>query len=166
MKKVLVIGSVISALLLSSCQSTQQAFFNNEKYEKELTTIQVPMVLVNAFMKKKLSDEKSSELSNLLQKTSSVKLVTSQNPSKSLQKDVKRYLASSSLNDFMTYNNKGNEIGIKTVEKGSLIKNFILNVNSPNGLYYVDVKGNYTPEDLNRLTEFLEKEDITEVLGD
>ena len=160
-----------SFLILQSCivsQSPQNTFFDNPYYdtkEAKFVSVNVPMWIAKPLIKKTLrEDGESEELINLVRKVKDVKILTVENGNKEMLKDFVKQLASKNFQEWMTIKKDGQNINFQAKQEGETIKKLMISVNSGNELVFVDVKGNFTADDISKIINYSEKTDIKKVV--
>lgn len=131
------------------------AFFDKADYKNsdtKYTSINVPMFLAKPFIKKALrEDNESEELIAIIKKVKKIKVLTVENGNKEMLKDFSKYLDKNKYEDWITIKQDGNNVNIQALQNGDVIKKLIILVKSDKDLVFVDVKGNFTPDDLSKL---------------
>lgn len=160
-----------AALLLQSCivsTHPKMAFFDNPYYQNsgaKFMSVNVPMFLARPIAKNALrKDRADPELIALLSKVSDVKMMTVENGSKEMLADFSNYLNSNNFEEWMTVKKDTETISFQAKKTGNSIRRLMLTVNSGSEMVYIDVRGHFTPEDISRLINYSEKNDVKKII--
>ena len=152
---------------LQSCfvsRHPNMGFFDNPYYnynDAQFMSINVPMFLAKPFIKKALKEDgESEELINLVKKIGDVKLMMVSNGNEEMVSDFSKYLIKSNFEEWMTIKKENEVIKIQAKQKGNQIRNILITIASGRNLIYVDVKGKFMAEDISRIANFSEKNDL------
>lgn len=130
-------------------------FFADSGYDfkgARFTSINVPMFLAKSYIKKALKEgEESEEVANLVKKVSKIKVLMVENGNKDMLNDYTHYLNDNHYEDWATIKHDGENVIIRVKQNGDAIKNMLITVNSDKELVFVDVKGNFTPDDISKM---------------
>lgn len=144
--------------LLQSCVVSHRPnmdFFSDSKYDfkgAKFESVNVPMFLAKPFLKKALKEKgEDEELLNLVKKISKIKVLTVENGDPTMLKDYAKYLNNNHYEDWATIKHEGDNVNIRVKQDGDNIKNMLITVNSDKELVFVDVKGNFTADDITRM---------------
>ncbi|MDW9379725.1 DUF4252 domain-containing protein [Chryseobacterium sp. JV558] len=145
--------------MLQSCIVSEKPnidFFQNSKYDfkgARFASINVPTALAKSYIKKALrEDGESEETINLVKKTSKIKVLTVTNGSKEMLNDYTQYLNDNHYEEWATIKHDGDNVNIRVKQEGDAIKNMLITVGSNNNdMVFVDVKGNFTPDDISKM---------------
>ena len=66
-------------------------------------------------------------------------------------KDYAGYLNDNNYEDWATIKHDGNNVNIRVKQNGEMIKNMLITLNSDKDLVFVDVKGNFTADDISQM---------------
>lgn len=151
--------TILTMMLLQSCivsEKPNMEFFSNSAYDfkgAKFTSINVPMVLAKSYIKKALRKEgESEETIRLVKKASKIKVLTVSNGNKEMLDDYSQYLHDNRYEDWATIKHDGDNINIRVKQDGDVIKNMLITLGSrTDDLVFVDVKGNFTPDDLSKM---------------
>jgi hypothetical protein len=139
-------------------------FFDNPYYnynDAQFMSINVPMFLAKPFIKKALKEDgESEELINLVKKIGDVKLMMVSNGNEKMVSDFSKYLIKSNFEEWMTIKKENEVIKIQAKQKGNQIRNILITIASGKNLIYVDVTGKFMAEDISRIANFSEKNDL------
>ena len=139
-------------------------FFDNPYYnynDAQFMSINVPMFLAKPFIKKALKEDgESEELINLVKKIGDVKLMMVSNGNEEMVSDFSKYLIKSNFEEWMTIKKENEVIKIQAKQKGNQIRNILITIASGKNLIYVDVTGKFMAEDISRIANFSEKNDL------
>lgn len=152
---------------MQSCivsQKANMAFFDNPHYDyadAKFTSINVPMFLAKPIVKKSLRDEgESEELINLISKVSDVKVMTIENGNAAMVADFAKYLKKDNYEEWMMVKKEKETINFQAKQKGEVIKRLMITIASGSELVLVDVSGKFTADDISRLINYSEKNDL------
>ena len=158
---------VLVAFSLQSCivsNHPKMGFFDNPYYDyggAKFTSINVPMFLAKPIVKKALrEDGESEELINLIKKVSDVKVMTVESGNKEMLGDFAKYLTSNNFEEWMTVKKADETINFQAKQSGDVIKKLMITVHSGKELVFVDVTGKFTPDDISRIINYSEKNDV------
>ena len=167
MKNLILIPVALLLLSLQSCivsSSPKMGFFDNPHYDysgAKFTSVNVPMFLAKPIVKKALrEDGESEELINLIKKVSDVKVMTVENGNKEMLGDFAKYLTSNNFEEWMTVKKADETINFQAKQSGDVIKKLMITVHSGKELVFVDVTGKFTPDDISRIINYSEKNDV------
>lgn len=170
------IFTFFSALLIAwsmqSCMVSHKpnsGFFDNPYYDykgAQFTSINVPMFLAKPFAKKALRDEgENEEVINLIKKISDIKVMTVENGNPIMLADYANYLTRNNYDEWMTVKKDTEVIKFQAKQKGEVIKNLLITVNSGNELVFVDVSGKFTADDISKIINYSEKKDVKSLVS-
>lgn len=145
--------------LMQSCIVSEKPnidFFRNSKYDfkgAQFASINVPMILAKSYIKKALREEGESEKTiDLVKKTSKIKVLTVTNGSKEMLNDYALFLNQNHYEEWASIKHDGDDINIRVKQDGETIKNMLITVGSSrNEMVFVDVKGNFTANDISKM---------------
>lgn len=130
-------------------------FFSNADYDfqdAKFTSFKVPLLLAKPYIKKALrEDGETEETIAMVKKVSKIKIMTVENGSKKMLNDYANYLNANNYQDWATIKHDGENVNIRVKQKGEIIKNMLITVNSAKDLVFVDVKGNFTADDISNM---------------
>ena len=156
---------------LQSCMVSTKPkmdFFANSNYEMKgakFTTINVPMFLAKPIVKRSLRDDgESEELINLIKKVSDIKVMTVENGSKEMVADYAKFLTKNNYEEWMTVKKETETINFQAKQKGDEIRKLLIIVASGSDLVYVDISGKFTADDISRIINYSEKNDIKKII--
>lgn len=173
MKKYTVLFAfAIFAMTLQSCivsQKPNMGFFDNPHYDykgAQFTSINVPMFLAKPFVKKALRDDgESEELINLIKKISDIKVMTIENGNAEIVSDFTKYLKKDHFEEWMTVRKEKEVINFQAKQKGDEIRKLMITIASGSELVLVDVSGKFTADDISRIINYSEKNDLKELVS-
>lgn len=173
MKKLYSISAILILIIsLQSCMVSQKPkiyFFDSGNYDQSGTkfvSINVPMFLAKPIVKRALrEDGESEELINLISKVSDIKVTTVENGNQKMMKDFAKYLSTNNFEEWMTVKKETETINFSAKQKGEVIKNLMIAINSAEEMVFVDVTGNFTADDISRIINYSEKKDITKLVS-
>ncbi|AZB02295.1 DUF4252 domain-containing protein [Chryseobacterium joostei] len=150
--------AILTIGMLQSCivsEKPNMAFFSDSGYnfkDAKFTSFNVPLLLAKPYIKKALrKDGESEELIRLITKVSKIKILTVENGSKEMLNDYAKFLNNNHYEDWATIKHNGENVNLRVKQKGESIKNMLITVNSEKELVFVDVKGNFTPDDISKM---------------
>lgn len=148
----LVIGALQSCIVSGK---PNMDFFSDSGYnfkDAKFTSFNVPLLLAKPYIKKALrEDGESEELISLIKKVSKIKVLTVENGSKEMLTDYAKFLNNNHYEDWATIKHDGENVNLRVKQNGEAIKNMLITVNSDKELVFVDVKGNFTPDDISKM---------------
>lgn len=150
--------TAVAAVMLQSCVASgkpNMAFFKDGNYNSEgarFLSVNVPMFLAKPYIKKALrKDGENKEVISLVKKISKIKVMTVENGNSSMLSDYTSYLNRNDYEDWATIKHDGDNVNIRVKQNGDAIKNMLITVNSAKDLVFVDVKGNFTADDISKM---------------
>ncbi|WP_394674122.1 DUF4252 domain-containing protein [uncultured Chryseobacterium sp.] len=153
-----VILAILAFWMLQSCMISEKpnmAFFNDSGYdfkEAKFVSINLPMFLAKPYIKKALKEDgDNEELWRMVKKISKIKVMTVENGDRAMLKDFAGYLNNNHYEDWATIKHGGDNVNIRVKQKGDAIKNMLITVNSDKDLVFVDVRGNFTANDISKM---------------
>ena len=172
MKNLIIIPVALLLLSLQSCivsSTPKMGFFDNPHYDykgAKFTSINVPMFLTKPMVKKAMrEDGESEELINLIRKISDIKVMTVENGNKEMLTDFAKYLIRNNFEEWMSVKKENETVNFQAKQKGEVIKNLLITVNSGNELVYVDISGKFTADDISRIINYSEKKDVKKLVA-
>lgn len=130
-------------------------FFSDSGYDfhgARFMSVNVPMMVAKPYIRKALKEDgESKEVINLIRKISKVKVLTVENGSEEMLKDYAQYLRDHQYEDWASVKHDGDHVNIQVKQNGDAIKNLLITLNSGKELVFVDVKGNFTTDDISRM---------------
>ena len=140
------------------------AFFDNPYYdykEARFTSVNVPMFLAKPIVKKALKgDGESEELFRLIKKVNDIKVMTIENGNQEMIADFAKYLSKNKFEEWVTVKKANETIKFQAKQKGDNIRKLLITIASGKELVYVDVSGNFTADDISKMINYSEKNDI------
>lgn len=144
--------------LMQSCIVSEKpniAYFSDSGREfkgARFVSINVPMFLAKPYIKKALrEDGEDEELIRLMKKVSKIKVLTVENGDRKMLKDFASYLNNNNYEEWATIRHDGDNVNIRVKQKGDAIRNMMITVNSDKDLVFVDIRGNFTADDISRM---------------
>ncbi|MBD3904699.1 DUF4252 domain-containing protein [Chryseobacterium sp. Ch-15] len=145
-------------LLMQSCIVSSKPnieFFSKSNYDfqdAQFASFNVPLFLAKPYIKKALREEGESEAAiAMVKKVSKIKMMTVANGSETMLKDYANYLKNENYEDWATIKHDGDNVNIRVKQKGDIIKNMLITVNSKKDMVFLDVKGSFTADDISRM---------------
>jgi len=130
-------------------------FFSDSGYDfhgARFMSVNVPMMVAKPYIRKALKEDgESEEVINLIRKISKVKVLTVENGSEEMLKDYAQYLRDHQYEDWASVKHDGDHVNIRVKQNGDAIKNLLITLNSGKELVFVDVKGNFTTDDISKV---------------
>lgn len=143
---------------MQSCivsEKPNMEFFSNSDYDYQdakFVSFNVPLFLAKPYIKKAMREDEDGEaLVAMVKKVSKIRIMTVENGSKAMLKDYASYLNNNNYEDWATIKRDGNNLNIRVKQNGESIKNMLITVNSNKELVFMDVKGNFTADDISRM---------------
>lgn len=144
--------------LLQSCIVSSKPnidFFSKSKYNSEdakFASFNVPLFLAKPYIKKALIEEGESEAAiAMVKKVSKIKMMTVANGSEKMLKEYANYLKDNNYEDWATIKHDGDNVNIRVKQKGEIINNMLITVNSNKDMVFLDVKGSFTADDISKM---------------
>lgn len=166
-KYIILFVFAVFTMTLQSCivsQKPNMGFFDNPHYDyrgAQFTSINVPMFLAKPIVKKSLRDDgESEELINLIKKISDVKVMTIENGNSEMVADFAKYLKKDNYEEWMTVKKEKETINFQAKQNGEEIRRLMITISSGSELVLVDVSGKFTADDISRLINYSEKNDL------
>lgn len=166
------LGFALLIVTMQSCivsQKPKMGFFDNPYYDyggAQFTSINVPMFLAKPIVKKALrEDGESEELINLIKKISDVKVMTIENGNSEMVADFAKYLKKDNYEEWMTVKKEKETINFQAKQKGEEIRRLMITIASGSELVLVDVSGKFTADDISRLINYSEKNDVKKIMS-
>ena len=165
MKKIIYYFGVLGVIFcLQSCIISGKpsiSYFNtaDARNQSEFVSINVPTFLAKSFLKKQMRKEgESKEVINLVDKVSKVKIMTSANLNPKMISEFNKHLDQEKFEEWASIRNEGDVISIKAKQQKDVIKNLMIVVSSQDSdAVFVDVKGNFSTDDISQLIAATEK---------
>lgn len=144
--------------VMQSCVVSEKpniAYFSDSGKEfkgAKFVSINVPLFLAKPYIKKALrEDGEDEDLIRLVKKVSKIKVLTVENGDRNMLRDFANYLNTNNYEEWAMIKHNGDNVNIRVKQKGDAIKNMMITVNSDKELVFVDIKGNFTADDISRL---------------
>lgn len=155
-KNIFLILSVM--FVMQSCVVSEKpniAYFSDSGRDfkgARFVSINVPMFLAKPYIKKALrEDGEDEELIRLVKKVSKIKVLTVENGDRKMLRDFASYLNNNNYEEWATIRHDGDNVNIRVKQKGDAIRNMMITVNSDKELVFVDIRGNFTADDISRM---------------
>lgn len=150
---------VCAIFLMQSCivsEKPNMAYFSDSGRDfkgARFASVNVPMFLAKPIIKKALREdgEDNEEVIKLVKKVSKIKVLTVENGDRSMLQDFVSYLNDNNYEDWATIKHDGDNVNIRVKQKDDVIKNMLITVNSDKELVFVDVRGNFTIDDISKM---------------
>ena len=160
-------------LSMQSCMvssSPNMAFFDNPYYDYKdarFTSVNVPMFLAKPMVKKALrEDNESEELLKLIKKISDIKVMTIENGNQEMVADFAKYLTKNNFEEWVTVKKDNEIINFQAKQKGENIRKLLITIASGKELVYVDISGKFTADDISKIINYSEKNEIRKKMAD
>ncbi|MFL9834842.1 DUF4252 domain-containing protein [Chryseobacterium terrae] len=147
--------------LLQSCVVSSKPnieFFSKSNYDSDdakFASFNVPLFLAKPYIKKALREDGENEAAiAMVKKVSKIKMMTVANGSEKMLKDYANYLKENNYEDWATIKHEGDNVNIQVKQKGEMIKNMLITVNSKKEMVFLDVKGSFTADDISKMINF------------
>ncbi len=144
-------------------------FFNQDNYDNKdakFTSINVPMFLAKPIVKKALEDDgENEELIGLIKKISDIKVMTVENGNELMVADYAKYLTNNNYEEWMTVRKEKETIKFQAKQKGEEIRKLLITIASGTDLVYVDISGKFTADDISRIINYSEKNDVKKLVS-
>lgn len=155
-KNILLFGCAL--FLMQSCIVSSKPnidFFSKSNYDfqdAQFASFNVPLFLAKPYIKKALREEGESEaVIAMVKKVSKIKMMTVANGSEKMLKDYASYLKDNNYEDWATIKHDGDNVNIRVKQKGEMINNMLITVNSKKDMVFLDVKGSFTADDISKM---------------
>ncbi|KIA89706.1 DUF4252 domain-containing protein [Kaistella jeonii] len=173
MKKLYSLSAFLLLIItLQSCivsQKPKMDFFDHSNYDNKdvkFISVNVPMFLAKPIVKRALrEDGESEELINLIKKVSDIKVMTVENGNENMVSDYAKYLTKNNYEEWMTIKKDKEIIKFQAKQKGEEIRRLLITIASEKDLVYVDVSGKFTADDISRIINYSEKNDIKKLVS-
>ncbi|AZI67361.1 DUF4252 domain-containing protein [Kaistella daneshvariae] len=163
----------LMVLSMQSClvsSSPNMAFFDNSYYDYKdarFTSVNVPMFLAKPMVKKALrEDNESEELIKLIKKISDIKVMTIENGNQEMVADFAKYLTKNNFEEWETLKKDNEIINFQAKQKGESIRKLLITIASGKELVYVDISGKFTADDISKIINYSEKNEIRNKMPD
>ncbi|AZI54211.1 DUF4252 domain-containing protein [Epilithonimonas vandammei] len=168
LKFIYIIILAIVGFFLQSCMVSQKKlhtdFFDNPGFKENSTfvSINVPTFLAKSYVKNALrEDGESQEVIDLVKKISDVKVLIVESSKTPFKAEFQKYLDNNNYEEWMSVKQQGNLISLNAKQTDDIIKRMIITVRDDNDeTIFVDVKGKFTPDDISKIVNATEKNQI------
>jgi len=158
----------IVGFFLQSCMVSQKKvhtdFFDNPGFKESSTfvSINVPTFLAKSYVKQALKEDgESQEVIDLVKKISDVKVLIVESSTTPVKAEFQKYLDKNNYEEWMSVKQQGNLISLNAKQTDDIIKRMIITVRDDNDeTIFVDVKGKFTPDDVSKIINATEKNQI------
>lgn len=158
----------IVGFFLQSCMVSHKKvhtdFFDNPGFKNSSTfvSINVPTFLARSYVKKALrEDNDSQEVIDLVKKVKDVKVLIVGDSKTPIRAEFQKYLTKNNYEEWMSIKQEGNLISLNAQQSSDIIKRMIITVRAENDeTIFVDVKGKFSPDDISKLMNATEKNQI------
>ena len=139
-------------------------FFDNPGFKENSTfvSINVPTFLAKSYVKNALrEDGESQEVIDLIKKISDVKVLIVESSKTPFKAEFQKYLDNNNYEEWMSVKQQGNLISLNAKQTDDVINRMIITVRDDNDeTIFVDVKGKFTPDDISKIVNATEKNQI------
>jgi len=139
-------------------------FFDNPGFKESSTfvSINVPTFLAKSYVKQALrEDGESQEVIDLVKKISDVKVLIVESSKTPVKAEFQKYLDKNNYEEWMSVKQQGNLISLNAKQTEDVIKRMIITVKYDNHeTIFIDVKGKFTPDDVSKIINATEKNQI------
>ena len=143
-------------------------FFATSNYATsgaKFTSVNVPMFLAKPIVKRALrEDAENEDLINLIKKVSDIKVMTVENGNDKMIADYAKFLTQNNYEEWMTIRKEKETINFQARQKGEEIRKLLITVASGSDLVYVDISGKFTADDISRIINYSEKNDVKKLV--
>lgn len=143
-------------------------FFANSNYATsgaKFTSVNVPMFLAKPIVKRALrEDAENEDLINLIKKVSDIKVMTVEHGNDKMIADYAKFLTQNNYEEWMTIRKEKETINFQARQKGEEIRKLLITVASGSDLVYVDISGKFTADDISRIINYSEKNDVKKLV--
>lgn len=168
LKFIYIIILAIVGFFLQSCMVSQKKvhtdFFDNPGFKENSTfvSINVPTFLAKSYVKNALrEDGESQEVIDLIKKISDVKVLIVESSKTPFKAEFQKYLDNNNYEEWMSVKQQGNLISLNAKQTDDVINRMIITVRDDNDeTIFVDVKGKFTPDDISKIVNATEKNQI------
>lgn len=150
--KVLLLLSI--ALVISSCATDYGAFFDRPEYQNQakMKVVKVPTFLIKPLLRSELAkEEEGKQLMAIVKKLKKIKLRTGTVEDPALVNEFNRYLTGRNFQDWFVVRSKGSIISVRATENGDWVKDLFITINNGKQLTLLDIKGNFTFQEITDL---------------
>lgn len=159
---------VILGFFLQSCMVSHRKvhtdFFDNPEFKNNSTyvSINVPTFLAKSYVKQALkADGDSKEVIDLVKKISDVKVLVIQSSKTPVKSEFQKYLNRNNYQEWVSVRQQGQVVSINALQAKDIINRMIININDDhNQNVFVDVKGKFSPDDISKIINATEKNQI------
>ncbi|KFC24656.1 DUF4252 domain-containing protein [Chryseobacterium sp. FH1] len=159
---------MIVGFFLQSCMVSHKKvhtdFFDNPGFKdnSNYISVNVPTFLAKSYVKKAMrEDGDSQEVIDLVKKISDVKLLIVESSTTPIKAEFQKYLNSNNYEEWMSVKQEGNLISLNAKQTDDIIKRMIITVKGDKDeTIFVDVKGKFTADDISKIINATEKNQI------
>ncbi len=125
----------------------------------QILAVNAPVFLVKPFIKQALrEDGENEEIYRLIRKIKKVHILVIQSNDKTGSKDkLKRFLNKHNYQEWASIKSEGQLVTINAIGKDDVIRKMLIAVKSDADQVYVDIKGNFSANDISNLINMTEK---------
>lgn len=158
----------IVGFFLQSCMVSQNKvhtdFFDNPGFKDNSTfvSINVPTFLAKSYVKQALrEDGESQDVINLVKKIKDVKVLIVESSTTPVKAEFQKYLDKNDYEEWMSVKQEGNLISLNAQQSKDIIRRMIITVrDDKDETIFVDVTGKFTADDISKIINATEKNQI------
>ena len=154
----------IVAFLMQSCfvshNKIHTDFFDTDDFKNnsQYVSINVPTFLAKSYVRKSLKKaNESKEVLDLVKKIKDVKVLVVGQSKTNVRKDFQNFLDRNKYEEWMSIHQEGQLIRLNASNNNDVINRMIISVNDNDESVYVDVKGNFSADDISKIINASEK---------
>lgn len=169
LKFIYIIILAVVAFFLQSCfvsnktskfDFAQDADFGSQA---NVISVNVPTFLAKSYLKKSLrNDGESEDIINLVKKVKDVKVLVVENSNASSKANFQKFVNQKNLQEWVSIKKESQVISILADQSSNeVVKRLIISINDNNrDLVFVDVKGNFSTDDISKIINATENNQI------
>ena len=158
----------VVGFFLQSCMVSQKKvhtdFFDNPGFKNNSTylSINVPTFLARSYVKNALKEDgESQEVIDLVKKIKDVKVLIVESSTTPVKAEFQKYLTKNNYEEWMSLKQEGNLISLNAQQTNDVIKRMIITVrDEKDETIFVDVTGKFTADDISKIINATEKNQI------
>lgn len=158
-----VIGFFLQSCMVSH-KKVHTDFFDNPGFKNNSTylSVNVPTFLARSYVKNAMREAgDSQEVIDLVKKVKDVKVLIVGNSTTPIRTEFQKYLTKNNYEEWMSIKQEGNLISLNAQQSADIIKRMIITVRAENDeTIFVDVTGKFTSDDISKLMNATEKNQI------
>lgn len=158
-----VVGFFLQSCMVSH-KKVHTDFFDNPGFKNNSTylSVNVPTFLARSYVKNAMREAgDSQEVIDLVKKVKDVKVLIVGNSTTPIRTEFQKYLTKNNYEEWMSIKQEGNLISLNAQQSADVIKRMIITVQAENDeTIFVDVTGKFTSDDISKLMNATEKNQI------